>query len=73
MPQSDTRERGLSAFQHATRPFPPSEQMAAQANAQPGMYAEAAVVGASDVTTLMDPTVVNVIRAGMESGAEDKE
>ncbi|HEY1826793.1 MAG TPA: acetyl-coenzyme A synthetase, partial [Acidimicrobiales bacterium] len=26
-----------------------------------------------DVTTLMDPTVVNAIRDGMESGAEDKE
>jgi acetyl-CoA synthetase len=26
-----------------------------------------------DVTTLMDPTVVNAIRDGMEAGAEDKE
>jgi acetyl-CoA synthetase len=26
-----------------------------------------------DVTTLMDPTVVNAIREGMASGAEDKE
>jgi acetyl-CoA synthetase len=26
-----------------------------------------------DVTTLMDPTVVNAIREGMDAGAEDKE
>jgi acetyl-CoA synthetase len=26
-----------------------------------------------DVTTLLDPTVVNAIKEGMESGAEDKE
>ena len=26
-----------------------------------------------DVTTLMDPTVVNAIKEGMESGAEDME
>jgi acetyl-CoA synthetase len=26
-----------------------------------------------DVTTLMDPTVVNAIKEGMASGAEDKE
>ena len=38
---SETREEGLSALLHETRTFPPPEEFAKQANAQPGIYAEA--------------------------------
>jgi acetyl-CoA synthetase len=38
---SETREEGLSALLHETRTFPPPEEFAKEANAQPGMYAEA--------------------------------
>ena len=38
---SETREEGLSALLHETRTFPPPEEFAKEANAQPGIYAEA--------------------------------
>jgi acetyl-CoA synthetase len=38
---SETREEGLSALLHETRTFPPSAEFAKQANAQPGISAEA--------------------------------
>ena len=38
---SETREEGLSALLHETRTFPPPEDLAKHANAQPGIYAEA--------------------------------
>jgi acetyl-CoA synthetase len=38
---SETHEEGLSALLHETRTFPPPADLAAQANAQPGIYAEA--------------------------------
>ncbi len=38
---SEIREEGLSALLHETRTFPPPEEFAKQANAQPGIYAEA--------------------------------
>ena len=38
---SETQEEGLSALLHETRTFPPPEELAKQANAQPGIYAEA--------------------------------
>ena len=38
---SETREEGLSALLHETRTFPPPEELAKEANAQPGIYAEA--------------------------------
>ena len=38
---SEIREEGLSALLHETRTFPPPEDFAKQANAQPGIYAEA--------------------------------
>ena len=38
---SETHEEGLSALLHETRRFPPPEALAKQANAQPGIYAEA--------------------------------
>ena len=38
---SEIREEGLSALLHETRTFAPSEEFAEQANAQPGIYAEA--------------------------------
>ena len=39
---SETREEGLSALLHETRTFAPPEELAKEANAQPGIYAEAA-------------------------------
>ena len=38
---SETQEEGLSALLHETRTFPPPEELAKEANAQPGIYAEA--------------------------------
>ena len=38
---SETREEGLSALLHETRIFAPPEDLAKEANAQPGIYAEA--------------------------------
>ena len=38
---SETREEGLSALLHETRTFGPPEEFAKEANAQPGIYAEA--------------------------------
>ncbi len=38
---SETREEGLSALLHETRTFAPPEDLAKEANAQPGIYAEA--------------------------------
>ena len=38
---SETREEGLSALLHETRTFPPPEDLAKEANAQPGIYEEA--------------------------------
>ena len=38
---SETREEGLSALLHETRTFAPPEEFAKEANAQPGIYAEA--------------------------------
>ena len=38
---SETQEQGLSALLHETRTFPPPEDLAKEANAQPGIYAEA--------------------------------
>ena len=38
---SDIREEALSALLHETRPFAPPEELAKEANAQPGIYAEA--------------------------------
>jgi acetyl-CoA synthetase len=38
---SETREEGLSALLHETRTFPPPEDLAKNANAQPSIYAEA--------------------------------
>ncbi|HEY6430095.1 MAG TPA: acetate--CoA ligase, partial [Acidimicrobiales bacterium] len=39
---SQSNEQGLSALLHETRVFPPPEDLAKNANAQPGIYAEAA-------------------------------
>ena len=39
---SETHEQGLSALLNETRTFPPPEDLAKDANAQPGIYAEAA-------------------------------
>ena len=39
---SESQEEGLSALLHETRTFPPPEDLAREANAQPGIYAEAA-------------------------------
>src|SRR6516164_1660267 len=39
---SASQEQGLSALLHETRTFPPPEDLAKAANAQPGLYAEAA-------------------------------
>ncbi len=38
---SDAHEESLSALLHETRTFPPPPELAEQANAQPGIYAEA--------------------------------
>src|SRR5579859_3693591 len=38
---SERAEEGLSALLHETRTFPPPEELAKSANAQPGIYAEA--------------------------------
>ena len=38
---SETHEESLSALLHETRTFPPPEDLAKEANAQPGIYAEA--------------------------------
>src|SRR5580704_10188996 len=38
---SEIREEGLSALLHETRTFPPPEDLAKNANAQPSIYAEA--------------------------------
>ena len=38
---SESQEQGLSALLHETRIFPPPESLAKDANAQPGIYAEA--------------------------------
>ena len=38
---SETKEQGLSALLNETRTFPPPEDLAKDANAQPGIYAEA--------------------------------
>ncbi len=37
----DVHEENLSALLHETRSFPPPEELAKEANAQPGIYAEA--------------------------------
>src|SRR5581483_8558710 len=39
---SDDKEEGLSALLHETRSFPPPRDLAAQANAQPGVHDQAA-------------------------------